>query len=163
MNKLRFCCLILATAGIAASPQWSLSQSRELPTALKLRALRAEPGKVSLYELSFTTKDTLDSKAEMTFNFPPAFDLSALEIASSTNINGGFKILKEGNRVTVRRTGLGDPVPPGREVSLQLGLIKNPPDIFGAHEVAFEIASSLRPSRKIEDGKAAVRVQFITR
>ncbi|NUO80130.1 hypothetical protein HUU05_08640 [candidate division KSB1 bacterium] len=124
-----------------------------------IRALRAEPGKASLYDIHFTTRDTLDPLAEMTFEFSRDLDLSLLELASSTSINGGFKIFREGNLVRVRRTGLGETIPPGKKVELKLGLITSPQNLSANHEVAFELRSS---TGKLKLDRIRLPIQFST-
>jgi hypothetical protein len=123
-----------------------------------MRALRAEPGKPSLYEVRFTTADTLEAQAELVFEFPAALDLSLLEVASSTTINGGFNITRTRNIVHVRRTGLGAVVPPGRPVELKLGLITSPPTLPGNLTVGF---TQLRASGKAAAGKQSYPIQFV--
>lgn len=131
--------------------------STSLPE-FSMRALRAEPGKPSLYEVRFTTADTLEAQAELVFEFPVALDLSLLEVASSTTINGGFKITHTRNTVHVRRTGLGAVVPPGRPVELKLGLITSPPTLPGNLTVGF---TQLRASGKGAAGKQSYPIQFV--
>jgi len=159
--------LTLATIGTASALRGQTDRTdrqpdstRDLSGALQLRALRAEPGKPSLYELSFTTSDTLTTSAEIVLEFPASFDLSLLEIASSTTINGGFKITRTGNTVRVRRTGLGDPVPPGRQVELKLGLIRNPDTLSVSQTVTTEILAS---AQSTTSKKRSHSVQFISR
>ncbi len=129
------------------------------PADFTIRALRAEPGKPSLYDIHFTTRDTLDPLAEMTFDFPRALDLRLLEVASSTSINGGFKIFREGNVVRIRRTGLGETIPPGKKVELKLGLITSPQNLSGNFEIVFELRSA---TGKVKLGRTRLPIQFLT-
>lgn len=112
--------------------------------SLTVQAIKAAPSKATLYEIAFSTRDTLASDAEIVVAFPPECDLSALEIAGSPNINGGWTLTKNRQQVTLRRTGLGDAIAPDKRVSLKLGLIKNPADFNTTHRVEVEI----RPSAK---------------
>ena len=141
-----------------STPQ-SAASSEALRT-LKIRALHAEPGKPSLYELRFTTSDSLPPDAELVIEFPTDLDLGLLEMASSTSINGGFTISKERNLVRVRRTGLGATVPPGRAVDLKLGLIKNPENLSLAPRVSVELRSA---SGKVASVKRSFSVEFMRR
>jgi hypothetical protein len=127
--------------------------------SLTVRALRAEPGKPSLYDLTFVTTDTLASDAEIIITFPRVFDLRPLEIAGSSAINGGFTLKRNGQEVRLRRTGLGDKVPPGRKVSVQLGLIVNPTDWAASPKVEVQIRASAQSANSIKKNPA---VQFIT-
>ncbi len=128
--------------------------------SLTVHALRAEPGKPSLYELRFVTTDTLARDAEFVVTFPRAFDLSQLEIAGSSQINGGFKLERKGQEVHLRRTGLGEKIPPGRKVSLQLGLIVNPADFLASHQVTVQLPTAATPFAKTVT--ANKEVEFIT-
>ena len=127
-------------------------------TEFRMQALRAEPGKPSLYDVRFTTVDTLDARAELVFEFPAALDVSLLEVASSTTINGGFTITREGNRVRVLRTGLGATLPPGRQVEVKLGLITSPATLAGNLEVGF---SQIRASGQPAAAKKNYPIQFV--
>jgi len=134
-------------------------QTVSSPPSPTMRALRAEAGKPSLYEVRFVTTDTLEAKAELEFEFPAALDLRQLEVASSTSINGGFTLVRERNIVRVRRTGLGAVVPPGSSVELQLGLITNPTPLPASLEVSF---TQLRASGQAATSKRSYPVQFST-
>lgn len=143
LSRVAFCALLAAL--LVGNPVWSQQKSsiQSANTAgrdsLTVQALRAQPGKPSLYELRFVTTDTLARDAEIVVTFPRAFDLSQLEIAGSSQINGGFKLERKGQEVHLRRTGLGEKIPPGRSVSLQLGLVVNPPDFSVSHQVTVQL------------------------
>lgn len=124
---------------------------------VKVRALAAQPGEVSLYEISFTTADSLSRRAEILLDFPAEFDLSLLRVASSTSINGGFKLVREGNQVRVQRTGLGAVIPAGRKVEIQLGLIRNPSRLTNSYEVGLEIRSS---GQTVQVARKNHRIEF---
>lgn len=152
--------VILAASLLAAAP----GQAQTNPPAaarpdlpVKVRALAAQPGEVSLYEISFTTADSLTRRAEIILDFPTEFDLSLLRVASSTSINGGFKLVRERNQVRVQRTGLGAVIPPGRKVELQLGLIKNPSRLTNSYEVGLEIRSS---GQTVQVARKNHRIEF---
>ncbi|MDZ7291276.1 MAG: hypothetical protein ONB44_18410 [candidate division KSB1 bacterium] len=132
--------------------------------SLVVRSLRAEAGKPSLYEITFVTTDTLAPRAEIVVKFPRDFDLSPLEIAGSSEINGGFelerKTMPDGvQEVLLRRTGLGSKVPPGRKVSVQLGLIVNPANLAASHQVNVELRAASSSVSQIARNK---EVQFIS-
>jgi len=164
MKSLRTKSLVFLFAfGVLAYSPLLMGQSpRRLtpPTAadFSIRALRAEPGKASLYDVRFTTRDTLDPLAEMVFEFPRDLDLSLLEVASSTSINGGFNIFRADNVVRIRRTGLGETILPGRQVELKLGLIISPQSLATNHEVAFELRSS---TGKVKLERRRLPIQFL--
>jgi hypothetical protein len=156
---------LAALDSVQAQQQQSLAPEKNLSAinpnrdSLSVRSLRAEPGKASLYDVTFVTTDTLASDAEIVIAFPPVFDLSLLEIAGSSEINGGFKLERKGREVRLRRTGLGDQVPPGRKVSVQLGMIVNPADLTAAHRVDVQLRSSSRLATAIVKNQ---QVQFIS-
>lgn len=160
MKKLRTqsCALLCACALMAYSPNLMGQNSQRANLEFSLRALRAEPGKPSLYDLQFTTRDTLDPLAEMVFEFPREMDLRQLQIASSTSINGGFKLSRAGNVVRVRRTGLGETILPGKLVELKLGLIISPPNLSANQEVAFEVRSA---KGEVKLARRRLAIQFL--
>jgi hypothetical protein len=128
--------------------------------SMAIKALRAAPRQTSIYELSFSTNEALAVDAEIRLTFPAAYDLSGLEIAGSTTINGGLTLTRDGQRVVVKRTGLGTVVPRGQKVGLQLGLIKNPSNFATAEQVRVEVLHS----KKATAAKAfASSVEFQSR
>ncbi len=126
--------------------------------SLTVKALRAAPGKPTLYEVSFVTTDSLAANALITISFPKTFDLSQLEIAGSSTINGGFTLTRNGQEVQVRRTGLGVPIAPGKRVSLQLGLIGNPSSFSASHQVRVQLPALRAAAATTKN----MDVQFIT-
>ncbi len=149
---------LLASAFAVIAQERSSARPNDASPAFSMQALRAEAGKPSLYEIRYTTADTLDTQAELVFEFPAALDLRLLEIASSTTINGGFKLTREGSLVRVRRTGLGAAIPPGRQVELMLGLITSPATLAGNLEVTFMQRSA---SGNAAAGKKSYPIQFV--
>lgn len=150
----------VALAGAFTPARSQNAQSNATPTEatpITVRALAKQPGEVSLYEVSFTTKDSLGRRAEIVLEFPAELDLSLLRLASSTSINGGFKISRDRNVVRVQRTGLGAVVPPGKNVALQLGLIKNPVQPASNVEVAIEIRSA---TQAVQVARKNYRIEF---
>jgi len=126
--------------------------------SLAVKALRAAPGKSSLYEVSFVTMDSLAADAMIVISFPKAFDLSRLEIAGSSTINGGFTLARNGQEVQVRRTGLGAKIFPGKKVSIQLGLIGNPTSFSVSHQVRVQLPATRTAAATTKN----MDVQFIT-
>lgn len=128
--------------------------------AMTIKALRAAPRQASIYDVSFSTSEVLAADAEIRLTFPTSYDLGGLEIAGSTAINGGLSLTRDGQRVTIRRSGLGTAVPQGQKVSLQLGLIKNPSTFANAEQVRIEVLHS----KKATTAKAfAPSVEFQSR
>jgi hypothetical protein len=165
--RVVFCVLLLALLIGAPSYSQQNPPNRAIANAanasgrdsLTVQALRAQPGKPSLYELRFVTTDTLARDAEIVVTFPPAFDLSQLEIAGSSQINGGFKLERKGQEVRLRRSGLGEKIPPGRKMSLQLGLVVNPPDFSASHQVLVQLPAATPFAKTVTANK---EVKFIT-
>ena len=151
---------LLAGAFMANAQESSSTRPNNSSSAFRIQALRAEAGKPSLYEVRFTTADTLAPQDELAFEFPAALDLRQLEVASSTTINGGFKLTREGSLVRARRTGLGAAIPPGRQVELKLGLITNPSTLTGNFEVAF---THRRASGQAVAAKKSYAIQFVSK
>jgi hypothetical protein len=162
-STIKVLALTLLSSGMA------LAQERQAQTpsaekssgfdSVSVHALWAEPGKASLYDLTFVTADTLAADAEIVIAFPRGFDLSPLEIAGSSDINGGFKLERKDQEVRLHRTGLGEKVPPGRKVSIKLGLIVNPSDLVASHEVNVQLRSSGQVATATTKNQ---HIQFIT-
>ncbi|MGH7595631.1 MAG: hypothetical protein ACREOI_04730 [bacterium] len=164
LMRVAYCALLAAV--LIGNPVWSQQKSSTQAAAnttgrdsLTVQALRAQPGKPSLYELRFITTDTLARDAEIVVTFSRAFDLSQLEIAGSSQINGGFKLERKSQEVHLRRTGLGERIPPGRKVSLQLGLVVNPPDFSASHQVTVQLPAATPLAKTVAINKD---VKFIT-
>ena len=134
------------------------SESQTFKTP-QIRALKARPNKGSLYEISFITSFILDSKCEFLIEFPKELDISALKIAGSSSINGGFVVTNDNGSIQIRRSGLGDSIPMGQAVDLKLGIIKNPPDLSNTYSVSFEIKNT---SNKTIFKKDKYSIQFIS-
>ncbi len=111
---------------------------------LRIQALYAEPGKPSVYEIAFTTKETLPPEAEFSFEFPAEFDLAQLQIAGSPDMKGGFTLKRDKQKVVVQRSGLGQSVASGTLVRLRLGAIVNPKNLESSRAVAMQVRLSAR-------------------
>lgn len=159
-NKLAALTLFFGVLSFATGFAQSTASARKNAgrDSLAVKALHATPGKPSLYEVSFVTTDSLSANALITLTFPKAFDLSQLEIAGSGTINGGFALTRKGQEVQVRRTGLGVSIPPGKRVSLQLGLIGNPTSFSASHQVRVQLPATRAAAATTKN----MDVQFIT-
>jgi len=144
---------------IAAQTRSLIPAQNSERDSLTVKALRAEAGKPSLYEVTFVTTDTLSPQAEFVLTFPADFDLRQLEIAGSSDINGGFALQRKGQEVRLRRTGLGAKVPPGKKVSMQLGLVVNPKNLAASHQVRVQLPAAASFAAANSRNKD---VQFIT-
>lgn len=109
---------------------------------LRVQALFAEPGKPSVYEIAFTTKEALPPNAEFSFEFPVEFDLAQVQIAGSPDINGGFAVKRDKQKVLVQRSGLGQSVASGTLVRLRLGAIINPKNLENGNMVAMQVRAA---------------------
>ncbi len=126
---------------ILALPGWAWAQS-EKQIELRIQSLHAEPGKPSVYEVAFTATEKLAPEAEFGFEFPAEFDLTQLQIAGSPDINGGFTLKRDKQKVLVQRSGLGQSVAAGTLVRLRLGAIGNPNIVESSHTIAVQIRPS---------------------
>jgi hypothetical protein len=144
--------MLLAAISSSLAQQASNRTAAKMPgrDSLTVQVLRVAPGKPFLYELTFVTIDILICDAEIVVTFPSAFDLSQLEIAGSNQINGGFKLERRGQEAHLRRSGLGEKIAPGRKVSVQFGLIVNPPNFSSAHQVRVAVANTVAQNKDVE-------------
>jgi len=151
---VRRCLVIHLMASLAASVPVVAQET------LAVKAMRAAPQQASLYEIAFTTTDPLAADAEIRLTFPSAYDLKHFEIAGSTTILGGLSWKRDGQVVTLRRSGLGAVVPPGQKVSVQLGMIQNPSRFDTAEPLRIEVL----PSPKTRTLRTFTsRVEFLSR
>lgn len=81
---------------------------------------------LTIYVLEFSLEQSVPSDASFSFTFSEGFDVSLVEVAGSSNINGGFKLSVKDNQVIIDRTGLGDALPAGEKANLKFALVKNP-------------------------------------
>ncbi|OQX86468.1 hypothetical protein B6D60_06295 [candidate division KSB1 bacterium 4484_87] len=81
---------------------------------------------MTIYYLKFSLEKPLPADAVFVFLFDDAFDLSNAEVAGSSTINGGFALKKDGQKLMISRTGIGDTLPPNKKAELKFALIKNP-------------------------------------
>lgn len=145
MKRVRqFFLTLLVLAGLSVPSVHAQNTEADTSTrgpidSLQIFALRAEPGAPALYEVAFVLRDTLHADAELMLQFPDEFDLNDLEIVGSKTVNGGWRFERRNQDVTLRRTGLGAPVPPGRRVTVTFGLIRNPADLNAAQPVIFRL------------------------
>lgn len=142
MNKMRCLRSLFALCALFLASTLSAQTTPSRADSFTIQALKAQPGSNSLYEIAFIPRDTLATDAEIVINFPAACALSELEIAGSTDINGGLQLTRDGQQVTVRRSGLGDALPPGQRVSLKLGMIGNPEDLNASYAAEVTVQSS---------------------
>ena len=133
-----------ASQGFAQENTGAAPQSAAITDSAGVYVTRAEAGKPAIYEIRFTPVDTLATDAAFVLTFPEAFDLSLLDIVGSTSIDGGLKIAKDKQQVTVSRTGLGSPVDPGKKIGIKLGMIKNPQNLTATYSVKLQIRPSAR-------------------
>ncbi|RKY90591.1 hypothetical protein DRQ15_07065 [candidate division KSB1 bacterium] len=52
--------------------------------------------------------------------------MSRVKLAGSSTINGGFKVSVDGQRVAIKRSGLGRPILPGENVEVKFANVRNP-------------------------------------
>ena len=104
----------------------SLSASGATIDSLSVKPVNPEAEAITIYEVSFVLSDTLPSDAVIMVTFPDGFDLSRVKLAGSSTINGGFKVSVDGQRVAIKRSGLGRPILPGESVEVKFANVRNP-------------------------------------
>lgn len=119
---------------------WIAGVTIALPLQLQaqtpsLKAFHRDVQKPKLYELTLTLPDTLSAGAALRIGFPDRYDLSAVQIAGSNHVNGGLSFFVDSLAVVIRRSGLGDPVPAGKMVSIVFGPIGGVPAPADSAEV----------------------------
>lgn len=106
--------------------------------SLSIKLTNPVAGAGSLCELSFVFTDTLSPGAIFVVTFPQGFDVSGVQIAGSRTINGGFFVLVAGQKVTIRRQGLGRFILPGEKLDLLFSTVVNP-SATGNYSITVEI------------------------
>lgn len=101
-----------------------------------------DAGASTIYELSFTTDDSLptDGKVIITFESGAGFGITGVSVASSANSNltGGFSTINgSGNVVTLERDGTGNAIVGAVAVTINIANVTNPTDV-GSYEVSIE-------------------------
>jgi len=123
-----------------------LNSSAFAQDAVKIRPVNSKPKAVSIYELSFTTTETLNPDGQISIVFPDNIDLSKVRAAGSSTINGGFKTRVDGNKIILSRTGLGRRILPNKKVDVKFANIVNP--TTGEFSVVVEFQSKVTPPIK---------------
>ncbi len=149
--------LMLVWGGPASAQTGNARPSAADSSEIQLIAVKAKADKPGIYHLTFIAPDSLPNDAVIEMTFPPEFGLEPLEIAGSRDMTGGLRLQKNNQRVVVQRTGLGDPVPPGKPVTLKLGLIRNPAQLDSSYTVSMVLRNPGKPSIILEK---QVRVRF---
>jgi len=98
----------------------------EAQTKMSLKPLSSRPGSLSMYELKFTLSEPLVSNALTELQFPGKYNLSTVALASSNDIKGGFTIQVNGDKLIIKRSGLGPDVKAQKELKIILGPLKVP-------------------------------------
>ena len=86
----------------------------------------------SLYTITFVTNQDITPTSKFTVNFPLAFDLTGIVVASSDQLNGGLGVTvfqgtdDTNNYVELTRDGTGTTVSAGQSVSITFGNVLNP-------------------------------------
>lgn len=115
-------CLFVVCLCVFSSP---LNAQPLKGNSIEIRPLRADAGASTLYTLSFQLAETLDADAVIEVQFPTGFDLSKVNLAGSSTIDGGFLVSVNGQTITARRKGKGQPKNPGEQVDLKFSTVKN--------------------------------------
>ncbi len=86
----------------------------------------------SLYSITFITNQDITPTSKFTVNFPLAFDLTGIVVASSDQLNGGLNVTvfqgtdDTNNYVELTRDGTGTTLTAGQSVTITFGNVLNP-------------------------------------
>ncbi|NOY79000.1 MAG: hypothetical protein GXO76_14150 [Calditrichaeota bacterium] len=133
--KIFFWIFFLGTLGVTSTFA-SVKQISVTP-------LSPEAGKASVYEIAFSLTESFPSTGRVVLDFPADFDLSQAILAGSPNVNGGFKVFVEGQKVIVRRSGLGAAIAAGQSIILRVANIRNPKSA-GTYSLSFQVLAGKR-------------------
>ncbi len=110
--------------------------------SVRVTPLNLKTGKNTLYELTFTSPDTIGQNARFSLTFPPEFDLSMVSLAGSQTMNGGFSVTVKDSIIEIGRNGEGKPAYPGNELNLLFSVVKNPDIANNNYLILFRILDS---------------------
>lgn len=126
--------------------------------SVKVNPLNPVAEAISIYQISFVTSDTLYPDGKIAIIFPADFDLSKVIMAGSTSINGGFKVSVQGNKVILRRTGLGRSIMPKERVEVKFANVKNPSVVNKQFSLKVEFQNkSNQQIQRTEEVKVALK------
>lgn len=94
--------------------------------SVKVVAKSEEIGAATIYSVSFNVSKPIPSKAVIKVTFPAEFDISNLQVAGSTTINGGFEQRVSNRTLSLERSGLGREIKPNEKVDVKFAIVKNP-------------------------------------
>ena len=108
---------------------------------MQLLAQNDKVGQLSVYEYRFTTTDSLYVDAEIKLTFPESFSIATVKLAHSAQVNGGIHIEIEEQNLILKRTGLGNVLPPGQNVIIGFANVRNP-----AEANSYTVDISMKPT-----------------
>ncbi len=113
--------------------------AQEIDSGVSVIPLNSKIGSHTLYEVKFTSSDTISQNARFSLTFPPEFDLSKVSLAGSNTMNGGFRVTVKDTIIEIGRNGEGKPVYPGNELNLLFSVVKNPDNAGKNYLVLFRV------------------------
>ncbi len=148
---------IILYAGEPLHAQSAVEDTAVVSDSMQIVAVKAKPGKPSIYRLILRLSRPIPKDAVFELVFPEAFGLDLLEVAGAQGMKGGIQLAVDGQKVVLRRTGLGKEVRAGEKVVLKMGLIKNPPNLEDEYRVTLTVRSKEADNPLL---KSDVRVAF---
>ena len=116
--------------------------AQEMPS-VSVIPLNGKIGIHTLYEVKFTSPDTISQKARFSLTFPSEFDLSMVSLAGSKIMDGGFSVTVKDSILNISRNGEGKPAIPGSELDLLFSIVKNPDNADNDYFVLFRVLDFL--------------------
>lgn len=110
----------------------------------------------SIYEVEFVASKPISPKATIVINFPEAFDLSNLQVAGSSTLNGGFNLKVENKELRLERSGLGREISPNEKVSVKFAIVKNPDRAGDEYNLEIEILNDQKQSIFSKEEKVSI-------
>lgn len=94
--------------------------------SIRITPINPSLGSTSIYDIDFILRDSLTAYGAISIVFPKEFDLSNVNIAASSFINGGLSTIVKGQEVIIVRKGEGDLKKLGEKVDIKLSAVRNP-------------------------------------
>jgi len=107
--------------------------------SIKVIAKSPEAEAASIYQIEFRLSKPLSPKGVIQIKFPKGFDLSNLQVAGSSTINGGFDLKVEDQTVILKRSGLGRLIKANEKADVKFAIVKNPSTPEKEYELEIEI------------------------
>ncbi|HDL18461.1 MAG TPA: hypothetical protein ENH29_05355, partial [Bacteroidetes bacterium] len=134
-------CVLYFILFVVSVPLSGFGQNNAIDSLI-VRPLSSKVNANTLYKITFVSPVMVPTDAQFILRFPDQFDLSQLNLAGSSKIDGGFLLIKKGQQIVVKRRGEGNIIDPGKALDLLLSVVKNPGKKSTDYQLQFQILNN---------------------